>query len=125
MTKIINHLKHSIGFIIGASLVFAFGLFVSVPRVNAETNITAGENLTVGSTGPGVVVLQGLLSEMGYMSIPVTTPFGYFGPATKTALAKYQASQNVSPAVGYFGPASKIAMHQHFSSHNWLTLLGW
>lgn len=125
MTKTTTYLKPSIGFIVGASLVFAFGLFFSVPQANAETNILVSENLTIGSTGSGVVVLQGLLSEMGYMSIPVTVPFGYFGPATKAALARYQTTQSVSPSVGYFGPATKIAMHQHFASHNWLTMLGW
>jgi peptidoglycan hydrolase-like protein with peptidoglycan-binding domain len=30
----------------------------------------------------------------------------YFGPGTKSALAKYQASQSL-PATGYFGPLSR------------------
>lgn len=31
----------------------------------------------------------------------------YFGPATKTALAKFQASVGITPSVGYFGPKTR------------------
>ncbi|MEN9912882.1 MAG: hypothetical protein RLY66_290 [Candidatus Parcubacteria bacterium] len=88
-------------------------------------NIIVDQNLTVGSTGQGVVVLQGLLSEMGYLNVPAGIPFGYYGSLTKSAVASYQAKLNVTPTVGYYGPLTKVAMHADFVSHNWLTLLGW
>lgn len=88
-------------------------------------NITIDQNLTVGSTGQGVVVLQGLLTEMGYLNVPAGIPFGYYGGLTKSAVASYQARMNVAPAVGYYGPVTKLAMRSDFASHNWLNLLGW
>lgn len=100
--------------------------FVFAKQANAEyPNILVGDNLTVGSTGQGVVVLQELLTELGYMKTPLSVPFGYFGAITKDALARYQGSQNVSPAVGYFGPTTKIAMQAHFLPSGWLALLNW
>jgi len=121
-----NYLKSSVGFLVGASLVFALGLFVSVPEAQAyEKNILVNQNMTIGTTGEGVVVLQGLLQELGYMTIPTGIPMGYYGSLTRDGLAKYQASQNVAPAVGYFGPLTKVAMHKDFSPRGWLSLLGW
>lgn len=104
----------------------ALAMVMSTSSASAYTeNILAGGDLTIGSRGEGVIVLQSLLSELGYLSIPLTTPMGYFGTATKSGLARYQASINVSPTGGYFGPISKIAMHQNFASHGWLSLIGW
>lgn len=112
----------------GLALAFVMALLVSVPSASAypiDQNITVGQDMTVGSTGSGVVVLQGLLSEMGYLNVPTGVPLGYFGALTQGAVGRYQAAQNVSPTAGYFGPLSKIAMHSQFASHNWLNLLGW
>lgn len=107
-------------------LAMAITMTTSIPLANAESpNILVGQNLTVGSTGSGVVVLQGLLSELGYLNVPINIPFGYFGPLTRSALAQYQAAQGVSPAVGYYGPVTKVAMHAQFASRGWLSLLGW
>ncbi|MFA6601841.1 MAG: peptidoglycan-binding domain-containing protein [Candidatus Paceibacterota bacterium] len=124
-SNITRFMKVSGGIFAGAGLAFTLAFVVGVPQARAESNILVSNNLTVGSTGQNVVVLQGILSELGYMNIPFNIPFGYFGPATRDALARYQASQGVSPAVGYFGSVTKIAMHQQFSSRGWLTLLGW
>ena len=111
---------------IGLVLSFALALLVSVPSASAYTqNITVGENLTVGSTGSGVVVLQGLMTELGFLNVPANIPLGYFGEMTKDAVARYQASQGVTPTAGYFGPISKNAMHQQFALHGWNNLLGW
>lgn len=123
-----NILKLSKGFLIGASLitVFAVTMLVSIPQARAEyPNIIVGPDLTVGSTGQSVVVLQGLMTELGYLNVPSGIPFGYYGSMTRAAVARYQASTNVSPAVGYYGPITKVAMHQNFMGHNWLPLLGW
>ena len=112
----------------GASVLMALAFVVSIaaPSAMAQTqNILVGQNMSIGSTGDGVVVLQGLLSEFGYLSVPSSVPFGYFGALTASALGRYQASLNITPTVGYFGPTTKIAMHDDFSPRGWLSLLGW
>jgi peptidoglycan hydrolase-like protein with peptidoglycan-binding domain len=111
---------------VGIMSVFAFAMFVSIPQASAyEVNITTGSDLTIGSTGQNVVVLQGLLSELGYLNIPLGISQGYFGGMTRDALARYQVANSVAPAAGYYGPITKVAMHQQFAAHNWLALLGW
>lgn len=113
-----------------SAIITLFVIFLGFGQVApalAETtpNITVTQDMSLGSTGQNVVVLQGLLSELGYLHVPIGIPFGYYGPLTKKAVADYQSALNVSPQSGYFGPLTKIAMHQQFQSHNWLTLLGW
>lgn len=106
--------------------VFALFITLSASYAQAaEVNILTGVDMTLGSTGQHVVVLQGLLQELGYMSIPTGIPLGYYGVMTRDGLARYQAALNVTPAVGYFGPVTKVAMHQQFLSKGWLTGLGW
>lgn len=102
-------------------------LLVSVPQAKAAEypNILAGQNLTIGSTGQNVVVLQALMSELGYLNIPSGIPFGYYGSMTKDAVARYQSATNISPAVGYYGPVTKVSMYSDFAGHGWLPLLGW
>ena len=113
----------------GFGLMFALvlAMFIAVPQTKAATypDILVGSDMTLGSTGQGVVILQGLMSELGYLSVPVSVPLGYYGTLTKNAVARYQSSLGVSPAVGYFGPVSKTAMHADFAPHGWLNLLGW
>jgi len=120
-----NKIKKTFSFIVGTSLALALVSVTAIPFAQADTNILVGSNLTIGSTGQNVVVLQGLLSELGYLNIPAGISMGYFGSMTKSSLARYQQAQNVTPSVGYFGPVTKVAMHKDFSSHNWLALLGW
>ncbi len=126
MTKTINYFKSAL---VGTGLVIAIAtaFLISTPQAKAAEfpNILVGQNLTVGSTGQSVVVLQGLMSELGYLRVPQGIPFGYYGTLTKNAVAQYQASMNVSPAVGYYGPLTKVAMYSNFSSHGWLQMLGW
>lgn len=108
------------------ALCMAVALLVSVPQAQAyEVNILTGSDLTIGSTGQSVVVLQGLLAERGFLNIAYNIPLGYYDTMTKDAVARYQAYRGVSPAVGYFGPLSKISMHQEFQANGWLSLLGW
>lgn|GEM_PF-1573154 len=128
MTKIINSLKLSSRFMtrVGFAFVVVMVMIVGVPQAKAESpNILVGADLTIGSTGQGVAVLQGLMSELGFLQIPMGVPKGYYGELTKAAVARYQASRLVTPSVGYFGPLSKISMHQQFASTGWLTMLGW
>ncbi len=129
MSKISQKFGGAVALVTGTSVVLALAvvMLVAAPQAKAAEypNILVDSNMTIGSTGQGVVVLQGLLSEMGYLNVPTNIPFGYYGSMTKNAVAKYQASLNVTPAVGYFGPISKVAMHSDFASHGWLRLLGW
>jgi peptidoglycan hydrolase-like protein with peptidoglycan-binding domain len=110
----------------GLMLSLALAFLVSVPSADAYVqNITVAGDMTVGSTGTNVAVLQSLMSELGYLSVPIGVPFGYFGSLTQSAVARYQAAQGVSPTAGYFGPITKVSMHNQFAAHNWLVLLGW
>ncbi len=65
-------------------------------------------DLTLGSKGADVSALQQVLISKGFLTA-VSAPTGFFGPATKAALAKWQASVGISPAVGFFGPKSRAA----------------
>ena len=60
-------------------------------------------NLSFGSRGDDVVALQEFLRSEGYLSANAT---GYFGPATRAALARWQASQGIA-AVGALGPMTR------------------
>jgi len=44
--------------------------------------------MTIGATGQKVVVPQGLLQELGYMTIPAGIPMGYYGSLTKAGVAR-------------------------------------
>ena len=87
---------------------------VSSPSTTVSTTFT--KNLTVGSTGSDVKALQQFLNGKGY-TVASSGPGSagnesmYFGPATRAALAKYQAAQGISPAVGYFGPATRASVN--------------
>ncbi len=115
--------------IVGAGVMLALTLtfIISTPQAQAAQypNIILGQDMAVGSTGQGVVVLQSLLSETGYLIIPAGVPFGYYGSLTMEAVARYQNSLNIVPSNGYFGAITKSAMYSHFAVHGWLDLLGW
>ena len=36
----------------------------------------------------------------------------YFGPATRSALARYQSANNIYPSVGYFGPLTRTFINK-------------
>src|SRR3989344_4144189 len=71
---------------------------------SAQCNFT--RSLTIGSNGSDVTCLQDYLTSTGHFTFSGGST-GYFGSATKAAVASWQASNNVSPAVGFFGPISK------------------
>ena len=64
-------------------------------------------NLTIGSRGADVTALQQMLVAGGYLEMPAGVDYGYFGHLTEAAVARWQAANNISPAVGYFGPISR------------------
>ncbi len=73
------------------------------------------KDLTLGSKGDDVKALQQWLNAKGYKvsASGAGSPGNettYFGPATKAALGKWQAANNISPAVGYFGPKTRAAV---------------
>lgn len=122
ISKLSNNLFAGAGF----ALILAMTMMVGFQYAEAATvNILSGSNLTVGSTGLEVVALQGVLSEMGYLQVPQGVSLGYFGPLTRSAVAKYQSARGVSPAAGYFGPLTKISMHEEFNARGWLVVMGW
>jgi hypothetical protein len=73
-------------------------------------------SLTLGSNGEDVRALQVWLNSNGYV-VATAGPGSkgnettYFGGLTRTALAKYQASAGISPAVGYFGPITRAKVN--------------
>ena len=83
----------------------AFAAIASAATFNA--------NLTVGSTGNDVVLLQNGLIAGGY-SIPsissgAATP-GYFGSQTKAAVMAYQSAHSI-PNTGFVGPLTRAALN--------------
>ncbi len=78
--------------------------------MKSDSMMTADADLTIGSHGAGVEMLQTMLIEKGFLNIPAGVSKGYFGPLTKEALKKYQASLGVK-ATGYYGPLTRAAVH--------------
>ncbi len=63
-------------------------------------------NLSRGVHGDDVVSLQEFLQSGGYFNGSAT---GYFGPATASAVARWQSAEGIS-AIGSFGPMSRERM---------------
>src|SRR4051812_10512069 len=68
-------------------------------QTTSSASVSFTRDLTIGSTGSDVSALQNWLISQGY-SIPAGAT-GYFGAQTKTAVARWQAHEGISPAVGY------------------------
>lgn len=75
------------------------------------TTTTFSTDLTVGSKGSEVSSLQAWLVSKGFLTMPAGVAYGYFGNLTKSALASYQASVGITPAVGYFGPITRAKVN--------------
>lgn len=108
------NLKKTISAIAGASFVLSFAFALTV---SAEFS----RNLTVGSRGADVMDLQKTLNAAGFtVAASGAGSAGkettYFGPATRAALAKYQASKGISPAVGFFGPLTRANVNSMASA---------
>ena len=71
------------------------------------TSATFTQNLTLGSSGSEVVALQQMLVAQGHLVMPAGVAYGYFGPLTQSAVAKWQVANSVSPTSGYWGPISR------------------
>lgn len=112
---------------IGLSLAFVLGAAtpaaaVTVAELQAQINALMAQlsalqggtgvtnaissDLTVGSSGNSVIVLQQALVAQGYLTMPAGVSTGYFGSLTKAAVMKWQAANGL-PATGFFGPMSR------------------
>ena len=88
-------------------LAMATSMLSFAPIAHAATTCTFSTDLTIGATGMSVTCLQTELIAGGF-SIPAGAT-GYFGTQTRAAVASWQSSKNIAPAVGYFGPISRAA----------------
>ncbi|MEK9154586.1 MAG: peptidoglycan-binding domain-containing protein [Patescibacteria group bacterium] len=78
----------------------------------ASPSYSFTKSLTIGATGDDVKALQQFLNSKGFTVATsgagsVGNESTYFGSKTAAALAKYQASVGISPAVGYFGSITR------------------
>ena len=73
----------------------------------AFLNTVFTQDLTLGHKGKEVISLQQMLVAQGLLTMPAGVGFGYFGPLTQAAVAKWQASNGVSPTTGFWGPKSR------------------
>ncbi|MCX6788142.1 MAG: peptidoglycan-binding protein [Candidatus Kaiserbacteria bacterium] len=100
--------------------VIVGALAVVIPPLRAATAPSASvpssqpytRNLALRFTGNDVKQLQQFLNTHGFViaSAGIGSPgneTSYFGPATQAALAKFQAANDIMPAVGYFGPVTR------------------
>ncbi len=69
-------------------------------------------DLTLGSTGYDVFVLQRIMVNQGLATFE---PTGFFGNLTQKACGALQDSLKIAPDVGYFGPRTRSAVQQIFS----------
>lgn len=74
------------------------------PRCAIQLN----RQLRFGSEGIDVSVLQDFLNRAGYLRV---VPNGHYGPATRTAVRAFQAS-NFIPATGQVGPLTLNAINE-------------
>lgn len=81
----------------------------SAPSTPVTSSCSFSRSLTIGSSGADVTCLQNALIGAGF-SVPAGAT-GYFGTQTRTAVASWQSSKNIAPAVGYFGPISRAAFN--------------
>lgn len=66
-------------------------------------------SLSIGNRGTAVTELQTMLVEKGFLVIPRGVSKGYFGPLTRAAVVKYQASIGLS-STGIFDAATRAKL---------------
>lgn len=97
--------------VLSIALVFSLTTSTNVQAQVVATQVSVvgfTRDLTVGSQGTDVTLLQNFLISKGYNIGGTAT--GYFGAQTKAALAGYQVSRGIKPADGYFGPVTRAAV---------------
>lgn len=100
--------------LIGAGVDAATAATLAAALGDDTTSSTSGScalknapDMTLGAQGANVIELQNMLIASGDLVIPAGVSKGYFGVLTQSALAKYQARMNISPAAGYFGSITR------------------
>jgi Putative peptidoglycan binding domain len=99
-----------------ASLSGEAPVIVSSPSSSSvPASLLASSDLTLGSKGAAVKDLQIFLNAAGHTVAAsgvgsAGNESEYFGNLTKTALAKFQAAEGISPASGYFGSISRAKL---------------
>ena len=83
---------------------------------STSSGYTFTKDLTVGSTGTDVQMLQKFLNANGAQvsASGAGSPGSestYFGNATKAAVAKWQAMKGITPSAGYFGPKTRAMVN--------------
>jgi peptidoglycan hydrolase-like protein with peptidoglycan-binding domain len=114
-------LKYRIGIVVGA--IVAMFIMATPLTTNAFgiSVLYSGRDLSVGSSGEDVTDLQAILSEQGFLNVPVGVPLGYFGSLTNTAVARFQTFVG-APSTGYFGPITRERARAYFGMKGWLAL---
>jgi peptidoglycan hydrolase-like protein with peptidoglycan-binding domain len=82
------------------------GYFNSAPIARCETQINRA--LQVGSENSEVLTLQNFLRSSGHL---FATPNGYFGPATKSAVIRFQRDNGIQ-GTGMVGPSTRNAINE-------------
>ncbi|MCB9798186.1 peptidoglycan DD-metalloendopeptidase family protein [Candidatus Nomurabacteria bacterium] len=81
------------------------------PKTTYDLSHMPNSDLSSGDKGIGVTWLQTFLIAQDTgphaKSLSDVGATGYFGQLTTKALAEYQATQNISPAIGYYGPLTR------------------
>lgn len=88
------------------------GTTTPTPTPVTTPSYTFTKYLTPGSSGDEVMELQKMLSAQGLLT---ATPNGYFGPSTKAAVIKFQASHGLTQ-LGAVGPATREVLNHSGNS---------
>lgn len=85
------------------------------PTPTNGTSASLTRNLYKNIVGEDVRTLQKLLNTNGYtVALSGSGSLGnettYFGPATESAVIKFQVAKGITPAVGYVGPITRTAL---------------
>lgn len=81
----------------------------------ASTTVSLVQNLSLGSQGEQVSVLQALLAANPSI-YPQGLITGYFGPLTERAVKQYQAENGIEQ-VGIVGPQTRAKLNQDLGEH--------
>ena len=79
--------------------------FTTLPANTNSSNFT--RNLSVGSRGADVILLQDFLREKGYLASVST---GYYGGMTRAAVRMYQTNDMRITATGTVGPLTRASL---------------
>lgn len=85
-------------------VIFVFS-FIATSSTAWAASFVFNHDLSLGVRSSDVSTLQQFLIDEKFLFI--STPTGYFGPATKTAVRKWQTSVGINSPTGYFGRLSR------------------